>query len=56
MYNSIFILFLRWLDTIVLYVIPFAFGRETEFFMQINSYLLDYLCIYGVVVVLYSVQ
>ena len=56
MYNNIFIVFFGWLETIVLYVIPFALGHETEFFMQINSYLLDYLCIYGVVVVLYSVQ
>ena len=55
-YHSIGIVFLGWVETIVCYVIPFIFGRKTAFFMQINSYILDYLCIYGVVVVLYSVQ
>ncbi len=47
---------LGWIETVVLWLVPLTFMWHNELFIRIKEYLVDYLHIYGSIVLLYSIQ
>lgn len=54
--SSIVILALGWIEAVILCVLPFTFVWRSELFIRIKGYPIDYLHVYGIIVLLYSVQ
>lgn len=45
-----------WIEAVVLWVLPLTFLWENRIFIRIKGYLIDYLHVYGIIVLLYSIH
>lgn len=54
--TSLAILALGWIEAVILYILPLTFVWRNEIFIRVKGYPIDYLHVYGIIVLLYSVQ